>query len=233
MCIRDFSFASNIYNIKYIFFSYIGKNTDSDSDYVQSEYSSVASDSEKEIEESVDKNNEKSHCSIQNNSAASNGMDVSNEKCETRQDEKTIDTKFSGKKYMFIFCYKMQAKIARHLESVHSNELEVQKFQHLPKGCSERKKIIDTLRKKENFKFNIEKQYKGQGFIPVRRARENHSKILKNYLACGNCKGHYVKSNLRHHFKKCTGRTGEKNRIAKVMGRRLEGKCLKEADEKV
>lgn len=104
---------------------------------------------------------------------------------------------------------------------------------YLPKGCSERRNIIDTLRKRGNFKFNIEKQYEGQGFIPCRRARENQPKILKNYLACGNCKGHYLKSTIRHHFKKCTGRTGEKSRIVKVMGRRLEGKCFKVADERV
>lgn len=163
-------------------------------------------------------------------------MDVSyTQQYETRQDEQTvIPTKLTGiKKYMCVFCHKMQAKIARHFELVHSNEPEVQKFKYLPKGCSERRNIIDTLRKRGNFKFNIEKQYEGQGFIPCRRARENQPKILKNYLACGNCKGHYLKSTIRHHFKKCTGRTGEKSRIVKVMGRRIEGKCLKEADERV
>lgn len=134
---------------------------------------------------------------------------------------------------MCVFCNKLQTKIARHFELVHSNEPDVQKFKYLPKGCSERRNIIDTLRKKGNFIFNIEKQYEGQGFIPCRRARENHPKVLKNYLACGNCKGHYLKSTIRHHFKKCTGRTGKNSRIVKVMGRRLEGKCLKDADERV
>ncbi|XP_067207873.1 uncharacterized protein [Linepithema humile] len=213
------------------------KDTESDSDYVQSEYSSAASDSEK-IEKSEQEDDIKKHFSnTQNNdSTISTGMDVSNiEGCETRQDEQTvIPTKFAGtKKYMCVFCHKMQAKIARHFELVHSKEPDVQKFKYLPKSCSETRKIIDTLRKRGNFKFNIEKQYEGQGFIPCRRARENQSKILKNYLACGNCKGHYLKSTLRHHFKKCTGRTGEKSRIVKVMGRRIEGKCLKEADERV
>lgn len=127
----------------------------------------------------------------------------------------------------------MQAKIVRHFESVHLNEPDVQKFKYLPKGCSERRKIIDILRKNGNFKYNIEKQYEGQGFILTRRARKNQPKTIKNYLACGNCKGHYLKSTLRHHFRKCTGRKGEKSRIVKVMGRRIEGKCLKEADERV
>jgi len=94
-------------------------------------------------------------------------------------------------------------------------------------------KSLIFYEKKENFKFNIEKQYEGQCFIPCRRARKDQPKILKNYLACRNCKGHYLKSTIRHHFKKCTGQTGEKSRIVKIMGRRLERKCLKEADEKV
>lgn len=160
---------------------------------------------------------------MQNDSTISSGMDVSNRECETRQDEQTvIPTKHIGvKKYMCVFCHKMLSKIARHLELVHSNEPDVQKFKYLPKGCSERKNIIDTLRKKGNFKFNVEKQYEEQGFIPCRRARENQAKILKNYLACGNCKGHYLKSSIRHHFKKCTGRIGKNSRIVKVMGRRI------------
>ncbi|KYN22043.1 hypothetical protein ALC57_05567 [Trachymyrmex cornetzi] len=120
---------------------------------------------------------------------------------------------------MCIFCHKMQAKIVRHLELVHSEEDDVRKFKYLPKGCNERRKIIDTLRKKGSFEFNIKKQYEGQSFIPCRRARENKLKILKNYLACGNCKGHYLKSTLRHHFRKCTGRSGQNSRVVKVMGR--------------
>lgn len=163
-------------------------------------------------------------------------MDVSNIKeCDTRQDEENlVPTKSAGtKKYMCIFCHKLQSKFARHLELVHSKEPDVRKFIYLPKGCVERRNIIDLIRKKGNFKYNIEKQYENKGFIPTRRAREDKSKVIGNYLACGNCKGHYLKSSLRHHFKKCTGRMGQNSRVVKVMGRRLEGRCLKEATEKV
>jgi len=109
-------------------------------------------------------------------------MDVSNIKgCETRQDEQTlIPTKLAGtKKYMCVFCHKMQAKIARHFELVHSKEPDVQNFKYLPKGCSERRNIIDILRKKGNFKFNIEKQYEGQGFI---LCRQGQGKINLRFL---------------------------------------------------
>ncbi|XP_018360372.1 PREDICTED: uncharacterized protein LOC108759424 [Trachymyrmex cornetzi] len=195
------------------------------SDYIQSKYSSATSNSE-ETEKSEHEDNSKYKeplSNIQNDTIISTGLDVNNVGgCETRQNEQTvIPTKHAGiKKYMCIFCHKMQAKIVRHLELVHSEEDDVRKFKYLPKGCNERRKIIDTLRKKGSFEFNIKKQYEGQSFIPCRRARENKLKILKNYLACGNCKGHYLKSTLRHHFRKCTGRSGQNSRVVKVMGRR-------------
>ncbi|KYN32977.1 hypothetical protein ALC56_12793, partial [Trachymyrmex septentrionalis] len=110
-------------------------------------------------------------------------------------------------KNMCMFCHKMQAKIVRYLELIHSEEDDVRKFKYLPS------------------------KYEGQSFIPCRRARENKPKILKNYLACGNCKGFYLKSTLRHHFRRCTDRSGHNIRVVKVMGRRLESKCLKEVRE--
>ncbi|KAG5865833.1 hypothetical protein JTB14_029918 [Gonioctena quinquepunctata] len=37
-----------------------------------------------------------------------------------------------------VFCHKKQTKLARHLETVHKSEDEVEKFKNLPKGCKER-----------------------------------------------------------------------------------------------
>ncbi|XP_039306736.1 uncharacterized protein LOC120358084 [Solenopsis invicta] len=213
---------------------------DYDPDYIQSEQSSITSDFEETDKldacEDDSKCNKRFSNTQNNDSAISTGIDVSNNQaCEIRQDDQTeIPTKLTGtKKYMCVFCHKMQTKIARHLELIHSEEPDVQKFKYLPKGCSERRKIIDSLRKQGNFKFNINKQYENKGFIPCRRPRENNPKLLKNYLACGSCKGHYLKSSIRHHFRKCTGRSGKQSRIVKVMGRKIEGKCHKEADKKV
>jgi len=42
--------------------------------------------------------------------------------------------KGAQKKNFCYFCKKFQSKIARHLETVHRNEEEVQKFSLLPKG---------------------------------------------------------------------------------------------------
>lgn len=56
-----------------------------------------------------------------------------------------LSTEVQKKKHFCMYCNTFQSKIARHLERVHSNELEVQKFKNLPKGCAERKKILETL----------------------------------------------------------------------------------------
>jgi len=50
-----------------------------------------------------------------------------------------------------VFCLKLQSQLARHLVTVHRDEPEVNKFAVLPKKHEERKKIIDILRKQENF----------------------------------------------------------------------------------
>jgi len=109
-------------------------------------------ETEKEHKDYIEKH--LSNTQSNNNSTISTGMNVSNiQNCETRQDEQLeIPTKFAGtKKYMCVFCHKIQAKIARHFELVHSKESDVQKFKYLSKSCSERRKIIDILRKKGKF----------------------------------------------------------------------------------
>lgn len=42
--------------------------------------------------------------------------------------------KGANKKYFCMYCKKLQTKFARHLETVHKNEVEVKKFILLPKG---------------------------------------------------------------------------------------------------
>lgn len=53
-----------------------------------------------------------------------------------------------------LYCNKKLQKIARHLEYVHKDEEEVKKFKNLPRRNQERKDIISTLRKRENFNYN-------------------------------------------------------------------------------
>lgn len=66
------------------------------------------------------------------------------------------------------FCKKLYTKIARHLETIHSNEAEVKKFSLLPKKCAERFKIIDTIRRKGNFQYNTDSNI-GKGDLIVCR----------------------------------------------------------------
>jgi len=57
----------------------------------------------------------------------------------------------SVKQNYCLFCSKLQTQLARHLETVHRNEPDVKKFAILPKRNTEKKKIIETLRRNGNF----------------------------------------------------------------------------------
>lgn len=57
------------------------------------------------------------------------------------------------------YCQKLQAKIARHLETVNAKEEDVQKFAQLPPSNKGRKTIIAMLRKKGNHLYNNDKRF--------------------------------------------------------------------------
>lgn len=61
----------------------------------------------------------------------------------------------SKKIHFCYYCKTKQQKIARHLELVHKDVEEVQKFVNLPKGNTERKSAIAEIRKKGDFLFNM------------------------------------------------------------------------------
>lgn len=82
--------------------------------------------------------------------------------------EKSQGPKGQGKTNFCFFCNKMQTKIARHLENVHKDEEEVKKFRFLPKGNAERKKLIDSLRRKGNFLYNVDPQFNTGNLITCR-----------------------------------------------------------------
>jgi len=120
-----------------------------------------------------------------------------------------------------IFCSKLQTQLARHLETVHRNEPDVKRFAILPKRNLERKKIIDTLRKNGNFKFNTNSQLNDGQLIVCRRPNEKYKKVAKDFIACAKCKGFFAKSTIRHHSRKCFGKKFTTNRCIMVMGRKI------------
>ncbi|KAH0561064.1 hypothetical protein KQX54_012050 [Cotesia glomerata] len=142
--------------------------------------------------------------------------------------------KGNSKKDSCCFCEKEYFKIARHLETVHKNESEVQSFINLKKGSSERKDKIAVLRKKGNHIFNMKQRKKEDGtpsLLKVVRCPNNTSKQGGgNFAVCFKCKGWYKKNNLRHHYRDCQdGATSSKGILAKA--RRIQGQIHERASK--
>ncbi|EFN66480.1 hypothetical protein EAG_10974, partial [Camponotus floridanus] len=130
-----------------------------------------------------------------------------------------------------VFCMKLQSQLARHLETVHLNEPDVKKFAILPKKNPERKKIIDTIRKMGNFKFNTNSEFNTGQLIVCRRPNEKTNKTAKDFVACVKCKGFFAKSTIRHHARVCLNKDFRKNKNIMIMGRKITGRIHSIASE--
>ncbi|XP_011689959.1 PREDICTED: uncharacterized protein LOC105451287 [Wasmannia auropunctata] len=198
---------------------------DDSSEYIPSNTSDVSS-VYSDVDDNNTKNKNKKNVSV-NKSNTSSGLDVSiihSPETKTCNDTEMYVTESSGKqthskRNCCYYCKKLQSKIARHLETVHSNEEEVKKFTVLPKGNYERKKIIETLRRYGNFQFNTKKEINNGELITCRRPNKKWQKNASDFLPCGKCKGYFSKLSLRHHFRRCTGRNSKHNKSIMVLGR--------------
>jgi len=128
----------------------------------------------------------------------------------------------SSKQNYCVFCMKPQSQLPRHLEMVHKNEPEVKKFAVLPKNNIERKKIIDTIRKAGNFKFNTNANFNNGQLIVCRRPTEKSNKTATDFIACANCKGFFAKSSIRYRSRVCLKKDNfKKNKTIMIMGRKI------------
>ncbi|XP_071579873.1 uncharacterized protein [Temnothorax nylanderi] len=197
-----------------------------DKDYEPSEDSASYTDYESNDElinenEASACNNSLNESTTFNLSTTANASGVSG--CDDAQ--LTIDNSRSGtKKYYCFYCKLPKAKIARHLESVHRNEEDVKKFAALPKGCLERKKIIETIRRKGEFQFNTNKMLNDGKLHVVRRPNIKFDKTANEYGVCIKCHGFFSKNTLRNHVRKCVNVKHSKNRIITVLGRAILGR---------
>lgn len=132
-----------------------------------------------------------------------------------------------------LFCKKLYTKIARHLETIHSNESEVKKFSLLPKKCTERLKIIDTIRRKGNFQYNTNRNVGKGDLIVCRRPQASKNKEVKDYLPCTKCHGFFSKISLRQHFYRCTGRNSKHAKAVTILGRAILSRIHSAANRKL
>ncbi|XP_042276988.1 uncharacterized protein LOC121903728 isoform X1 [Thunnus maccoyii] len=126
-----------------------------------------------------------------------------------------------------LFCSKPMVKMARHLESVHSDKAEVAAAFQYPKNSRERQKIWNRLKNQGNFAHNKNVLRTGKGQFVVRRTAKQTGKGLKDFLHCLYCRGLYFKRTLHRHMRLCPEKV--KNDSESQIGRkRIASRCVLE-----
>ncbi|XP_073703962.1 uncharacterized protein [Garra rufa] len=110
--------------------------------------------------------------------------------------------KIYNKKQYCLYCSKPYSKMARHLEFVHCNEVEVAKAVAFPKNSKERRVQLNLLRKRGNFAHNTDVVRQGHGEM-VACYRPKKKKGAKEFIHCIYCQGLYNKRSLWKHMKNC------------------------------
>ena len=91
-------------------------------------------------------------------------------------------------------------KLPRHLERLHSEEIEVAKALSCPKKSKKRRELLVAIRNMGDYKFNVESlQSRTEGVV----VRESKNKKNCEYTPCVNCKGFFHPRNLFRHMKTC------------------------------
>ncbi|KYN08439.1 hypothetical protein ALC62_00571 [Cyphomyrmex costatus] len=135
--------------------------------------------------------------------------------------------KGANKKHFCFYCKKLQTKIARHLELVHSIEKEVKGFTYLPKGNPERKKLIDAIRKKGDYLFNTDRGFNTTELIVCRRPSILRKRNATDFICCASCKGYFTKNNIRHHAATCLHQ--QNKRCVNILGKKVSGRIHSDA----
>ena len=113
--------------------------------------------------------------------------------------------KRSQKKMSCHFCGKLNSKMSRHLQTYHSDELEVSRVLCFPKGSKMKKNAWALLSAKGNYLHNIKVEERGTGeIIPKYRPKDYADKM--RYAPCEFCKAYCVVSDLWKHHRSCPGR---------------------------
>ena len=123
----------------------------------------------------------------------------SSEVAHTNNGEKRV----WDRKNMCYFCEKPQLKMARHLQTHHGKESEVQRAYMLEKGSRERLAALHALQVKGNYAHNIKIKcgMKEGVIIPCRRVTKE--KKAEDFLACEYCQGFFFRKTLWRHKRQC------------------------------
>lgn len=136
---------------------------------------------------------------------------------------KTKGRRIYDKRNYCLFCSKPMLKIARHLESVHSDREEVAVAFQYPIFSPERQKIWRKLTNEGNFKHNKDVLRTGKGQLAVHTRPRKPTKA-KYFVHCPYCYGLYGKKALFKHMKTCSERTKREDE-PQVGKKRIISRC--------
>ncbi|KAK7093957.1 hypothetical protein V1264_007636 [Littorina saxatilis] len=139
-------------------------------------------------------------------SLSSSGPSLSSEAAVSASVGCSVSSVSSGiwaKKHACVYCQKLYAKISRHFEDMHSNELEVALALGLPKRSQERNTIWTDLRNRGDYNYNKIVIAKQEGeMIPCKRPTDTTADV-NSFVPCAHCKGMFQKNALWRHIKRC------------------------------
>ncbi|KAM9858204.1 uncharacterized protein ACBR49_020250 [Aulostomus maculatus] len=134
--------------------------------------------------------------------------------------------RFYDRRNYCLFCSKPVSKMARHLESIHSDKTEVAAAFQYPKSSRERQKIWIRLINQGNFAHNKDVLRTGKGHLAVRK-RPKKTKHAEDFLHCLYCQGLYGRKALSRHMKMCPEKVRNDDE-AQIGRKRIAMRCVLE-----
>ncbi|XP_034017463.1 uncharacterized protein LOC117502534 isoform X2 [Thalassophryne amazonica] len=111
-------------------------------------------------------------------------------------------TRVNDKRHYCLYCKRPYVKIARHLQEVHNDELDVAKAMSFPKSSEEKKKCLELIRNKGNHAHNTAVMKTGKGeLIPRKRPRKEV--LGSKFIHCEYCHGLLRRNVFLKHMKLC------------------------------
>ncbi|XP_070576783.1 uncharacterized protein [Ptychodera flava] len=123
-----------------------------------------------------------------------------------------------------VYCEKKYAKLPRHFQQKHKEEIKVCQAFSFPKGSKQRRLHLKRLMNRGNHAHNCKVLEKGSGNIVVRK-RPTYEAAVYDYLPCTHCLAYFVRGDVSKHEKVCPFRpVKDEEGSASKSYRRLQGK---------
>lgn len=160
---------------------------------------------------------DKASCSQQEDQAAFSSEEIG---CDgnyklSKATQKAKEPSFTTKNYCYV-CGAGFAKLPRHLLRHADEEPDIAEAFALPKNSKERKRLLENLRNRGNYKHNQEVLRNNSGELKLRR-RPTTVVNAKTHVHCLHCKGMFKRKEMWRHVARCLSRSkSDTTRVGKT-----------------